>query len=165
MISLRLVRLIETEAADLSDSLLQKLHTSQNTQGLRKVPARELHSRCLEIYSHLGDWLLHKTSIDVEQRFQDIGVLRARQNVPLADVIWGLFLTREHLWWFLERQGFLLGAVELHGELELLRLLDHFFDRAIYNLTLGYELGREPTVPSTSDPAKQPRLGESRATA
>ena len=119
MISLRLVRLIETEAAAFSDSLRQKLHTSQSAQGLGKVPERELHDRCLEIYSNLGDWLLHKSSIDVKNRFQDIGVLRARQNVPLGDVIWGLFLTKEHLWAFLERQGFLLGAVELHGELEL----------------------------------------------
>jgi hypothetical protein len=165
MISLRLVRLIETEAADLSDSLLQKLHSSQNAQGLGKVPERELRDRCLEIYSHLGDWLLHKSSLDVEHRFQDIGVLRARQNVPLGDVIWGLFLTKEHLWSFLEHQGFLLGAVELHGELELLRLLDHFFDRAIYNVTIGYDHGREPAVPSTSDAGKTQRRKEARATA
>jgi hypothetical protein len=165
MISLRLVRLIETEAADLSDSLLQKFHTSQNTQGLRKVPERELHDRCLEIYSHLGDWLLHKSSIDVEHRFHDIGVLRARQNVPLSDVIWGLFLTKEHLWSFLEHQGFLFGAVELHSELELLRLLDRFFDRAIYNVTIGYEQGRQPAVPSTSDAGKTQPRKEARATA
>jgi len=165
MISLRLVRLIETEAAAFSDSLRQKPHTSQNAQGLRKVPERELHDRCLEIYSNLGDWLLHKSSIDVKNRFQDIGVLRARQNVPLGDVIWGLFLTKEHLWAFLERQGFLLGAVELHGELELLRLLDHFFDRATYNQTIGYDHGRESAVPSTSDAGKTQRRKEARATA
>lgn len=150
MISLRLVRLIETESDALTDSLLQKLYTSSHTQGFRTIPKRELRQRCLEIYSHLSDWLLHKSSSDVEQRFQSIGELRARQGVPLGDVIWAIFLTKEHLWSFLERQGFLLGAVELHGELELLRFLDHFFDRGIYATTIGYERSR--SIPHTSVP-------------
>jgi hypothetical protein len=142
MISLRLVRLIETESTDLTDSLVKKLRTSPNSQGLRTIPEYELRDRCLEIYSHLSDWLLHKSSADIEQRFQNIGEVRARQEVQLGDVVWGLLLTKEHLWQFLEHQGFLPGPVQLHGELELLRLMDHFFDRAIYNMTIGYERGR-----------------------
>jgi hypothetical protein len=162
MISLRLVRLIEIEAAELSDSLVQKLRTSPNTKGLRAIPEHELRERCLEIYSHLSDWLLHKSSADIEQRFQNIGELRARQRVPLGDVVWGIFLTKEHLWQFLEHQGFLPGPVQLHGELELLRLLDHFFDRAVHNMTVGYERERavEP-LPSTGKSHRR----ESRVTA
>jgi hypothetical protein len=30
--------------------------------------------------------------------------------------------------------------VEVYGELEMLQLLDHFFDRAIYYAAVGYEL-------------------------
>jgi len=161
MISLRLVRLIETEAANLSDSLLKKFYSSAHTQGFRKIPEHELRERCLEIYSHLSDWLLHKSSADVEHRFQSIGELRARQGVPLGDVIWGILLTKEHLWSFLERQGFLMGPVELHGELELLRLMDHFFDRGVYSTTVGYERSRTlPRVTSTSDEGR--RRGEAR---
>jgi hypothetical protein len=139
MISLRLVRLIETEADALSDSLLRKFYSSSHTEGLRKIPEHELRERCIEIYAHLTDWLLHKSTADVERRFQSIGELRARQGVPLGDVVWGILLTKEHLWTFLEHQGFLMGPVELHGELELLRLMDHFFDRGVYSTTMGYE--------------------------
>jgi hypothetical protein len=38
---------------------------------------------------------------------------------------------KKHLWEFLERQGFKRGTVEIYGELELLRLLDRFLDRAL----------------------------------
>jgi hypothetical protein len=44
-----------------------------------------------------------------------------------------------HIWDFLQRQGFLRSPMELYGELELLRLLDQFFDRALYFVTQGYE--------------------------
>lgn len=163
MISLRLIRLIETGAAGLSDSLVQKLRTSPHTQSLRAIPERELRERCLEIYSHLSDWLLNKSSADIEQRFQNIGQLRARQGVSLSDVVWGIFLTKEHLWSFLEHQGFVPGPVQLHGELELLRLLDRFFDRAIYNMTIGYERGCD--IQPVVDADKPQRRGETRVTA
>jgi hypothetical protein len=43
------------------------------------------------------------------------------------------------VWEFLQQQGFLRGPVEIYGELELLRLLDQFFDRALCFGTEGYE--------------------------
>jgi hypothetical protein len=46
---------------------------------------------------------------------------------------------KEHLWEFLERQGFKRGPVEIYGEVELLRLLDRFLDRALCFATEGYE--------------------------
>jgi hypothetical protein len=48
-------------------------------------------------------------------------------------------VTQEHLWEFLERQGFRRGPVEIYGEMELLRLLDQFLDRALCFATQGYE--------------------------
>jgi hypothetical protein len=48
-------------------------------------------------------------------------------------------VTKEHLWEFLQRQGFMNSPVELYGEMELLRLLDQFFDRALAFATEGYE--------------------------
>jgi hypothetical protein len=48
-------------------------------------------------------------------------------------------LTKEHLWEFLQRQGFMNSPVELYGEMELLRLLDQFFDRALCFASEGYE--------------------------
>ena len=48
-------------------------------------------------------------------------------------------MTKEHLWDFLQLRGFMMGTVELYGAMELLRLLDQFFDRALCFATEGYE--------------------------
>jgi hypothetical protein len=139
MIAVRLVRLIERHSDELTDQLLLKFKTSPRTSDLRKVPAQELRNRSYEILRNLSDWLLLKSDADVEIRYRQIGALRASQNVSLAHVCWGIVLTKEHIWNFLQREGFLRGPLEIFGEMELLRLLDQFFDRAICYCAEGYE--------------------------
>jgi hypothetical protein len=139
MIALRLVRLIENHSDELAEDLIEKLYTSAHTSDLQKVPEAELRSRIHEILEHLGEWLLTKTGSDIEIRYRDLGTRRAAQGVSVADFCWAIVLTKEHLWEFLQRQGFLRSPVEIYGELELLRLLDQFFDRALCYATEGYE--------------------------
>jgi hypothetical protein len=139
MIALRLVRLIESHSDQLAEDLIEKLHTSAHTTDMQKVPEIELRSRIHEILEHLGEWLLTKTRSDIEMRYRDVGARRAAQGVSLADFCWAIVLTKEHLWEFLERQGFLRSPVEIYGELELLQLLDQFFDRALCYAAEGYE--------------------------
>ena len=157
MIALRLVHLIENHADELAQGLIEKLQRSSRTSDLRKVPAGELRGRIHEILDHLSEWLLTKTTADIEQRYREIGTRRAAQGVALSDYCWAMVLTKEHLWEFLQRQGFLRSPVEIYGEMELLRLLDQFFDRALCYATEGYE---RDTFPETSElfpgPAEAP---------
>jgi hypothetical protein len=139
MIALRLVRLIESHSEELTDSLVAKFQVSARTADLRKVPIQELRGRIREILQHLNEWLLTKTGRDIEQHYRELGERRAMQGVALSDFCWSVILTKEHLWEFLQRQGFMRGPIELYGELELLRLLDQFFDRALCFATEGYE--------------------------
>jgi hypothetical protein len=139
MIALRLVRLIEHHSDELAAELVVKLETSSRTADLRKVPIDELRRRLQEILQHLSEWLLTKTGHDVERRFFEIGERRASQGVALSDFCWSIVLVKEHLWAFLQRQGSMHGPVEIYGEMELLRLLDQFFDRGLCFATEGYE--------------------------
>jgi hypothetical protein len=138
MIALRLVHLIENHSGELADGLVHKLMHSERTRELMRVPTAELHERCHEIYRHLSEWLISKPEQDIENFYRRIGARRADQGVSLPSVTWALILTKEHLWDFLEREDVLHTAVDVFGELELLRLLDQFFDRALYHLTEGY---------------------------
>ena len=140
MLAYRLVRLIETHSEALASSLLHKVqHSGLTPAYLANVPAEELKQRVYEIYRHLGDWLLGKTEVDIEKRYHEIGVRRAAQGVPLQELVWAIVLTKENLWDFLKREAVLDRAVEVFGELEMLQLLDQFFDRAIYYAAAGYE--------------------------
>lgn len=139
MIALRLVRLIEHHSDELAMELIAKIQTSSRTVDMRKVPTDELRLRIHEILQHLSEWLLTKSGHDIEEHYVEIGVRRASQGVALSDLCWAIVLTKEHLWEFLQQQGFLRGPVEIYGEMELLRLLDQFFDRALCFAAQGYE--------------------------
>jgi hypothetical protein len=139
MIALGLVRVIERHSDELAAELIAKLETSSRTADLGKVPVEELRRGIQEILRHLGEWLLTKTGHDIEKRYFEIGERRASQGVALSDLCWAIALTKGHLWEFLQRQGFMRGPVEIYGEMELLRLLDQFFDRALCFATEGYE--------------------------
>jgi hypothetical protein len=139
MIALGLVRVIERHSDELAAELIAKLETSTRTTDLRKVPIEELQRGIQEILRHLGEWLITKTGHDIEQRYFEIGGLRASQGVALSDLCWAFTLTKGHLWEFLQRQGVTGSPIEICGEMELLRLLDQFFDRALYFATEGYE--------------------------
>jgi hypothetical protein len=69
----------------------------------------------------------------------DDGERRASQGVTLSDFCCAVAVIKEHLWEFLERQVFKRGPVEIYSQMELLRLLDRFLDRALCFATEGYE--------------------------
>ena len=143
MLAYRLVRLIEKHSDALATGLLQRVQSSEFTKDYRKVPADDLKLAVYEIYRHLGDWLLGKSEFDIELRYREIGARRAEQGVPLSQLVWVIVLTKENLWGYLKHEAGLERPTEVFGELELLQLLDQFFDRAILYAAIGYEGGKK----------------------
>jgi len=140
MIKYRLVRLIETHSEALATCLLERVQKSQFTESYHQnVPGEELKETVYEIYRHLGEWLTGKDESQLEQRYLQIGSRRAGQRVPLSELIWVIVLTKENLWDFIKNESVLERPVEVFGELEILQLLEQFFDRAIHHASVGYE--------------------------
>ncbi|MBZ5665404.1 MAG: hypothetical protein LAO30_12440 [Acidobacteriia bacterium] len=141
MMLYRLVRLIETHSQSLATCLLDRVQDSDLTEHYQQnVPGEELKDRVYEIYHHLGEWLIAKDESQLEQRYLEIGARRAAQRVPMSEVIWVIVMTKENLWEFVKKEAVLERPVEVFGELEMLQLLEQFFDRAIYYASVGYEL-------------------------
>lgn len=139
MFAIRLVQLIETHADKLSEVLIHRLQeTDECKQLLSEVPTHELKHRSYEIYCHLGDWLLSKTPSEIEERYIGLGARRARQGVPFSQVMFAVQMTKHVLWDYLLLEG-LLEPEDLIGEMELVRSMGQFFDRALYCAAIGYE--------------------------
>jgi len=147
MFSYRLVRLIESHADALAAGLEEKVHDNAQVAHFRQIPAHELRERVYEIYRHLGEWLLGRNELDIERRYREIGTRRCRQGVPLSEVVEAIVLTKENLWEFLKSGAVMDRAIEIMGELELLQMLEMFFDRAIYYAAVGYEEEIARTAP------------------
>jgi hypothetical protein len=143
----RLVRLIETHSDGLAASLLERTKQSDKTKNyVDKVPPEDLRQRVYEIYHHLGHWLITKKEADVQQRYLEIGALRCRQGVLLSQLIWAILLVKDNLFEFLNREAAIERPSEVFGELEILQLLDQFFDQAVYYAAVGYERTRSPAA-------------------
>ncbi len=139
MIALRLVHLIEAHSEKLAESLVRKVERSSRAADFKRVSPQEVRDRAREVYHNLSDWILTKTEVDIEAVFKQIGRRRAEQGVSLSSLCWALMLTEENLWDFLELEGMRERPLEILGGFELLRLLDTFFDQAIYFAAVGYE--------------------------
>jgi hypothetical protein len=147
MLLYRLVRLIEAHSQALATCLLKRVQESERVRDFRNVPPEELKERVYEIYRHLGDWLLGKTEFDIEERYLEIGKRRAEQRVPLSQVAMVIVMTKETLWEFLKKESVMQRPVEVFGELEMLQMLEQFFDHAIYWAAVGYERAMAAGLP------------------
>ena len=139
MLAYRLVRLIETHSDKLADRLLLKIQSSDKTSLFHNVPREDFRTAVFEIYTHLGQWLLGKSEADIARRYTEIGKRRMFQGVPLSQLMWAIVLTRENLWEYLKQEETMERPAEIFGELEMLELLEQFFDRAMYWAAIGYE--------------------------
>jgi len=76
MIAIRLVRLIESHCDELSENLVEKLLADSRTSDLRNIPVNELRGRIHELLQHLSEWLLTKTTGDIESKYVALGTRR-----------------------------------------------------------------------------------------
>ena len=151
LLAYRLVRLIETHADRLAEGLLAKLQQCDKCRDFKNVPGEEFQQRVYEIYDHLGEWLLGKNEEDIARRYTQIGARRFGQGVHLSQLIYAIVLTREHLWEYLKHEVTVEKPVEVFGELEMLQLLEQFFDRAMYYAALGYEAAADAAATAPAE--------------
>ena len=138
-LAFRLVQLIEMHSDRLAETMLMKLQSCDKCTSFERVPREEFRQRVYEIYDHLGEWLTDKREEDVARRYEEIGRRRERQGVLLSELMYAIILTREHLWEYLQHEAKVEKPAELFGEVEMLQLLEQFFDRAMYYAARGYE--------------------------
>jgi hypothetical protein len=135
----KLVQHMKTEAARMSEGLIQKIKSSERCSELFiKVPADEQRRYALEIYRDLTDWLAADADAVVESRYVSLGTHRASQGVPFSQLFWAVCIAREYLWEYMQQECLLEEPVEFWGGVMLLRSLNQFFDRTLYFTLLGY---------------------------
>jgi len=139
----RLVRVIETHAEALAETLEARIEGSERCASYSQVSPEELKSLVAGIYGQLGQWLVTKTEEDIERRYTMIGARRAEQSVPVSQLLWCIVLVKENLWEYLRNNEALENTTQIFGELELLQMVDEFFDRAMYYAVRGHEKERE----------------------
>ena len=135
----KLIDMIEKHSAAMAHELLTRFRSSEKMADMKSVPAQELETRAFDVYHNLSDWLLHRTEEDIERRYTHVGRQRAQQGISLSHLLWALIAIKRHLVQFLSREAMADRLFDLQQEIELIRMVDRFFDLALYYATRGYE--------------------------
>ena len=156
MVASRLIHLIESHSREVARTVAGRICGSRQASSLQTIPEGEIYAKTQDLLDHLGEWLLTKSDADIRRRYFDNGVSRASQGIALADLCRSIVLTKQYLWEYLQNQAFARTAAEIYGEMELWRLLDQFFDRALCYTVEGYESASPRRVPIARK--KQPKI-------
>ena len=139
MLSVYLIRMVETHAEELTKEVMEDLAVNPATPSFHSIPKDELRRRVYNLYHNLGTWLDDRRDVDIETNFATMGRLRHAEGVPLSECIFAVSLVKEHLRNYIRWRGMAHTALELYQEVELNLMLSHFFDRALYHLARGHE--------------------------
>lgn len=151
MLTVRLIKLIETHADTLSREVVADILTNEHTLSHLRIPKDELAQRVFRLYQNLGNWIGDPKDDAIRAEYEEWGSIRCRQGVPLSEIIYALILTKKHLRRYIREHGFVefsgdkftsgeLVHLELYSIQELNYVVGDFFDRALYYLTRGHEL-------------------------
>jgi hypothetical protein len=135
----RLIRIIETDAEELTQDMVKQLQSSPRTPSYHKLSYGELHDRAYAVYHDLGRWLWEKSDRAIQAWYKGLGEKRCSEGIPLAEVVWALVLTKNRLMDYLGKWGLADSAIELYQQQEFDRMVGHFFDRAVCYAAEGYE--------------------------
>ena len=135
----RLIRTIENNAEELAQRVVKKIHNSARTEAYHSLSQKEVYNRCYEIYHNLGLWLWKESDHTIHARYKELGERRYEEGIPLAQVLWALIFTKERLLEYLGDCGLVDSAMDLYQQQEFVRLINHFFDRALCYTGGGYE--------------------------
>lgn len=140
MISQKFVELIEKNAETISRQWVKDVTQNINTPFYHTLDRDKLYERGIIMYKNLGHWLsLSSPKEKISSFYRDWGRQRFKEGIPLPQLIYAFILFRRHLWLFILHSDFLDTAYELRGALELNNRVILFFDRALYNIVLGYQ--------------------------
>lgn len=139
LLAYRLMRLIEKHADALAETLESGMANSERCASYSHVSSGELRKLVAGVYGHLGQWLVSKTEEDIERVYTMVGARRAEQGIPVSELLWCLVLMKENLWDFIKDMEGLESTSEIFGALELMQMVDQFFNRAMYYAVRGHE--------------------------
>ena len=132
----KLVQHLKDDADGMSERLLEKIRNSRRcSELLLRVPAEEHKRYAVDVYHDLMMWMLAENDSSLEHHCVGLGKLRAQQGVPFSHLFWAVCITREYLWEYIQQECLIEEPVEFWG-----RVLNQFFDRALFLALLGYQM-------------------------
>ncbi|HBY61979.1 MAG TPA: hypothetical protein DEH78_19335 [Solibacterales bacterium] len=148
---MHLIQRIEANWEKIATAVAQQSQRDRNVEHYRTLDNDELRKRAQDVAQNLGYWLTTENSGAVVERYRALGRRRYHEGFPLSEVVYKLQLIERKITEYAQDQNAATTALEIYGELEMLRALRRFFDLAIHGLVSGYEQAARNTGTWQSD--------------
>jgi hypothetical protein len=140
MIYMKVLDLLKGHVNDLSKRVVKDLLSREETNDLKKFSEEFLLERVNDIFQDLFMWLeKEKPKAEMEKYYRELGKKRFQAGIPLHVTILYLMLIKRHIWLYVLENHYIETTYESTKVLELNNKIVLFFDRAIINVTIGYE--------------------------
>lgn len=151
MLSVKLIKLIETHAESLTREVVEDLVTDEHTSAFHLIAKSDLEPRIFKLYHNLGNWIAAPDENAIRAEYEEWGRTRCHQGIPVSEIVYSLILTKKHLRRYIREHDFIavssdrttsgeLAPLELYGVQQLNYAVGDFYDRALYYLARGYEI-------------------------
>ena len=97
MLSVRLIKLIETHAESLTHEVVADLLTNEHTPSYLRIPREELEQRAFAFYQNLGNWIGNPKDDAIRAEYEEWGRIRCRQGIPVSEIVYSLILRKNIL--------------------------------------------------------------------
>jgi len=134
----RIIQLIEKDSELIIQRLLERVHSDPEVPNYQSLTDIELRTRARDLLTNLGSWLGTKDASRLNQRYEQLGAARHREEMPLHEVVYKLHILRRLLMGHARDEHLEVNALQLYGEQEFLCTLGEFFDRIVYSVVKGY---------------------------
>lgn len=139
LISDKLIELVQSHSELIVKRWIKRISSDPTTSAYNQEHLNFLEEKAQNMLENLGQWVSYDTSKeDVGKRYVDEGIELFRKQIPLCEVIRGMYTLRRILWLFVTNETALDSAFQLHQMIELSDRVILFFDRAEYFLIRGY---------------------------
>jgi len=139
MLSAKLLQRVEDHWESIASAVIEQTRTDPNTPHHRELDDQELIARVRDLVHNLGEWLASQDEAELSARYEEVGRARFLDGMPLAEVVYKLHLIELKTVEYIQHANAAQSAVEIFGELEMLRALHRFFAIVVYSVVKGYE--------------------------
>ena len=105
MLSIGLIKLIETHAESLTREVVQDLVTNEHTPTLHRFSKSELEPRIFRLCHNLGDSLTSSKNQRIPAEYVEWGRMRQQQKVPVSEIVYSIILIKHHLRRYIREHG------------------------------------------------------------
>ncbi len=134
-----LVALVRDSADSVAARWVKDVQSNASAPNYARVDPKELHANAAMALSQFTEWL-HNTGTDddINEFYQQIGRSRRAMGFGHQEILSGLTLLRKHVWTWARDNGVWEKPIDVYRVLELNRRIVLFFDKALYQMALGF---------------------------